>query len=677
MKKTFYFLSVLLLAIMAIVSCTEDDLTEQVQNLAAPQELDITFNILQDNSGMVTLTPSASGAASFELYYGDDTEESIELLPGESAERIYSEGNYPIRLVATSINGKISEITKDLLVSFRAPENLVINIVDDPNSSFGIVVSATADFATMFEVTFGEDATLPAQNLATDGETGYVYNSIGDYVVTVTAFSGGAATTMGTETVSIIDPFLLPIDFESATLAYNFIDFGGAASAKVANPDLAGNNSAFVAETTKTAGAQVFAGTVIELDEAIDFTTFQKIKLDSWSPLPAGAIVKMKLENALDSNISTELDVPTAATSSWETLIFDFSAADLTQQYQKVIVFYDFGNAGNSDTFYFDNIELTDQSPIALELPLDFESTLLTYNFDNFGGANTSLVSNPDISGLNTSSMVGNLNKSSGSQVWAGSFIELDNPIDFSLMQMISIKTWSPQSGITVKMKLENLADPNINVEVDVVNTVANAWEELTFDFTGVNNANNYQRVVVFFDFGNAGAGTDYYFDDIALTDGIAALELPVTFEDATLNYSFTDFGGAATSVIANPDATGANTTAMVANLNKSSGSQVWAGSFIELDAPIDFTSLQKIKLKTWSPQSGIVVKMKLENSADSNINVEVDVTNTVANGWEELTFDFTGINSSNDYQKIVVFFDFGTAGTGTDYYFDEIELTN
>ncbi|MEP1854528.1 MAG: hypothetical protein ABJJ08_03170, partial [Nonlabens ulvanivorans] len=169
----------------------------------------------------------------------------------------------------------------------------------------------------------------------------------------------------------------------------------------------------------------------------------------------------------------------------------------------------------------------------------------------------------------------------------------------------------------------------------------------------------------------------DYYFDDIALTDGIAALELPVTFEDATLNYSFTDFGGAATSVIANPDATGANTTAMVANLNKSSGSQVWAGSFIELDAPIDFTSLQKIKLKTWSPQSGIVVKMKLENSADSNINVEVDVTNTVANGWEELTFDFTGINSSNDYQKIVVFFDFGTAGTGTDYYFDEIELTN
>ncbi len=677
MKKTFYFLSVLLITFMAVVSCVEDDLTGQVQNLIAPQELDITFNILQDNSGMVSMTPSASGAAFFELYYGDGTDESIELLPGESAERIYTEGNYPIRLVATSLNGKISEITKDLMVSFRAPENLVIDISDDPNSSFGIVVSATADFATMFEVTFGEDPTLPAQSLATDGETGYVYTSTGDYIVTVTALSGGVATTMGTETVSIIDPFLLPIDFESTTLAYSFVDFGGAASAKVANPDPTGNSSAFVAETTKTAGAQVFAGTVIELDEAIDFTTFQKIKLDSWSPLPAGAIVKMKLENTLDSNISTELDVPTAAASSWETLIFDFSAADLTQQYQKVIVFYDFGNAGNADTFYFDNIELTDQSPIALELPLDFESNVLTYSFDNFGGANTSVVSNPDISGINTSSMVGNLNKSNGSQVWAGSFIELDNPIDFSSIQMISIKTWSPQSGITVKMKLENLADPNINVEVDVINTVANAWEELTFDFTGVTNANNYQRVVVFFDFGNAGTGADYYFDDITLTDGMAALELPVTFEDATLNYSFTDFGGAATSVIANPDATGANTTAMVANLNKSSGSQVWAGSFIELDAPIDFTSLQKIKLKTWSPQSGIVVKMKLENSADSNINVEVDVTNTVANGWEELTFDFTGINSSNDYQKIVVFFDFGNAGTGADYYFDEIELTN
>ena len=86
-------------------------------------------------------------------------------------------------------------------------------------------------------------------------------------------------------------------------------------------------------------------------------------------------------------------------------------------------------------------------------------------------------------------------------------------------MQKIKMKVWSPQSGIVVKLKLENLATPSINTELDATTTVANGWEELTYDFTGIVNANNYQRVVVFFDFGNPGAGTTYYFDDIKLSN--------------------------------------------------------------------------------------------------------------------------------------------------------------
>jgi hypothetical protein len=79
------------------------------------------------------------------------------------------------------------------------------------------------------------------------------------------------------------------------------------------------------------------------------------------------------------------------------------------------------------------------------------------------------------------------------------------------------MKVWSPASGITVKLKLENLANNNINIERDAVTTVANGWEELTYDFNGIVNSNNFQRVVVFFDFGNPGTGATYYFDDIRL----------------------------------------------------------------------------------------------------------------------------------------------------------------
>jgi hypothetical protein len=69
---------------------------------------------------------------------------------------------------------------------------------------------------------------------------------------------------------------------------------------------------------------------------------------------------------------------------------------------------------------------------------------------------------------------------------------------------------------------------------------------------------------------------------------------------------------------------------------------------------------------------------MKLEQLIASNAtNIEVDATSTVANGWEELTFDYPGIVNANNYQRVVVFFDFGVKGTGATYYFDDIKQSN
>ena len=82
-------------------------------------------------------------------------------------------------------------------------------------------------------------------------------------------------------------------------------------------------------------------------------------------------------------------------------------------------------------------------------------------------------------------------------------------------MKMIKLKVYSPKSGITVKFKVENATEPGISVEVDVVNTVANDWEELVYDFSAIDMSQEYQKVIIFFDFGNAGDDTDYFFDDI------------------------------------------------------------------------------------------------------------------------------------------------------------------
>ncbi len=50
------------------------------------------------------------------------------------------------------------------------------------------------------------------------------------------------------------------------------------------------------------------------------------------------------------------------------------------------------------------------------------------------------------------------------------------------------------------------------------MNTTANAWEELVYDFSDAPEA-DYMRVVIFFDFGNPGNDTIYYFDEYTLNN--------------------------------------------------------------------------------------------------------------------------------------------------------------
>jgi hypothetical protein len=101
--------------------------------------------------------------------------------------------------------------------------------------------------------------------------------------------------------------------------------------------------------------------------------------------------------------------------------------------------------------------------------------------------------------------------------VWAGTFFEVEEPLDLDTYSTISVKTWSPKSGITVRLKLEN-QDVSVFYETDATTTVANSWEELTYDFSAA-PAGDYIRVVIFFDFDVPGDDSVYYFDEYALTN--------------------------------------------------------------------------------------------------------------------------------------------------------------
>src|SRR5210317_2070351 len=79
-----------------MIACTNDDLTD-LTTISGPTNIMATFDISQDNSGLVKITPSADSASQFEVYFGDGTEEHITLMVGESVERVYAEGNYSVR----------------------------------------------------------------------------------------------------------------------------------------------------------------------------------------------------------------------------------------------------------------------------------------------------------------------------------------------------------------------------------------------------------------------------------------------------------------------------------------------------------------------------------------------------------------------------------------------------
>ena len=127
-----------------------------------------------------------------------------------------------------------------------------------------------------------------------------------------------------------------------------------------------------------------------------------------------------------------------------------------------------------------------------------------------------------------------------------------------------------------VKFKLESSVVGG-SVESDVLTTTTGAWEELTWNFTG--SPNTFNTIALMFDFGNLGNGSatsTFLFDDITQNAPVLSqIDLPVTFEDPTVDYTMTDFGDNMSTMITDPTSA-ANT---VMEVIKPVTAQLWAGN--------------------------------------------------------------------------------------------------
>ncbi|MGR7813559.1 PKD domain-containing protein [Lacinutrix undariae] len=679
MKKFKNILRICLLLLTVTACIKDDDNNNFVDNIEAPTNVSVNVTVTQDNTGLVTLIPLSEGGVNYEILFGDGTEEIAEVAPGFSATHIYEEGTYDITVIAYNLNGEATTITQSIIVSFEAPENLVVTIENDGTISKTVNVTATADYAMFYAITFGEDANTESTTVNIGETISYTYQEAGTYTISVEAMGAAIATTTYTEdfeVTAILQP-LVHAPNQPARVATDVVSVFSAAYADVSGTDFYPNwgqattyNQLDIdGDATIQYGGLTYQG--IQIGETVNVSEMEFLHIDVWT-----ADENIALDIFPISILSGEQAYQVTPTAQqWNSYNIPLSAfTDLGLSLDDIHQFKFVGTPDGEATVFLDNIYFYKEATGTItSIVQDFEGEVPT--FTTFGNiADTQVVANPDATGANTTSNVAQLTKTAGAEVWAGTFFELSSTLDLTTYNKINVKTWSPIAGAVVKFKLEN-QDATITHEVDMSTTVANGWENILYDFSDAPVA-DYVRMVIFFDFGNVGDDSVYYYDEIELVNndgGIAPLEFQ-NFEDAAP--VFTTFGNIAdVQVVANPDATGINTSANVAQLLKTAGSETWAGSFFETTPVLDFATYSKISVKTWSPIAGAVVKMKLEN-VDTSVEYEVDMSTTVANQWEEIVFDFNDAPTA-DYVRVVIFFDFGNAGDDSVYYYDEFTLQN
>jgi hypothetical protein len=169
---------------------------------------------------------------------------------------------------------------------------------------------------------------------------------------------------------------------------------------------------------------------------------------------------------------------------------------------------------------------------------ISFDAAGVTYTLTDFGGDIGTIVTDP-AGGTNLVAMIVKGSSGSASQTWAGTTVSTGAsqsvatiPLTSGAMTM-TMRVWSPSTGLPIRLKLEDAANNTHTVETEATSTVANAWETLTFNFanqaTGTaafDSTFTYNKVSIFPNFNtvqSGGASATYYFDDLTFVASASA----------------------------------------------------------------------------------------------------------------------------------------------------------
>jgi hypothetical protein len=166
---------------------------------------------------------------------------------------------------------------------------------------------------------------------------------------------------------------------------------------------------------------------------------------------------------------------------------------------------------------------------------INFNDLYVNYDLTDMGDSLSNLEADPlDSSNTVVSSLKGAVAQS-GVMVASG---QVNYPLSSTLTR-VSMRVYSPTSGTSVRLKLENSTNSAQSVETEALTTVANEWQTLVFDFSApvagtaeLNTDYDFDTLSVFFNYQSNGNGEIYYFDDITMLDEVAA---PITLTQEML----------------------------------------------------------------------------------------------------------------------------------------------
>ncbi|ARV14430.1 hypothetical protein [Polaribacter sp. SA4-12] len=665
--KTIYKALIIFLIISA---CTEEDRSlDFLNNIAPPTNVAAAYNLTQDNSGLVTIIPTADGATLFDVDLGDSSpvEKDIEL--GKNVQHTYAEGNYTVKIVAYNIKGDAVEATQELVVSFKAPQNLVAALDNDAAVSKQVNITATADYAATYEFYSGEaDITQPAATGNIGDVVNYQYAESGIYSVKVIAKGGAIETTEYTEDFEVTE-ILAPVTSTVTPPARNDVDvisiFSDAytdVAGTEFNPNWSQNTIYTAFDLNGDAMLQYsnlnYQGIVIGSE--IDASSMEILHLDIWTP-DATSIDIYPLPNGVqpaDEKFVTKV----LTANSWTTINIPMS--DFTDQGLPVDMLKQFKFVG-AGTVFIDNIYFY-KAPSPTGTPIvfdDFEGNgnISTWAGDDCGMDNA--FANPFKDALNDSDTVLEYNDTGGQYA----NVRFDKDSDFDLSggnSVFTLKIYVPSSSVTgsqpnqLSLKLQDSDSNPWERQSEIIKEIAlDTWQTVSFDFEnddvlGVTNPlsiTNFRRVVLQVNSENNNDNVIAYLDDLSYGNETAVDTAPFVKDSFEGDGTITTWAGddcGMNNTFANPFKDALNDSDTVLEYNDTGGQ--YANVRFDISPDYDLNAKSKFSLKIYVPSSSISgsqpnqISLKLQDSDGNPWERQSEIIKEIAlDTWQEVTFDF------------------------------------